>query len=282
MVARTEIRPAAAARIFLTPPVPGLYKDEAHCPAPCIVKDLDTDNFNETVLVDTPKNNRIWVVEFYSDRCPICKGLAPEIRRAAIEIEKLYPGQVTLAGVNSRVYHELAEAHGILSYPWVAAFYKGKKIDDMAGLSGWESVALWGKAKMESDWKPQDDQKLACKAIKDAGSLNLYPKFQYGTAVVDGDKTQAVAEGAIVQVTSDEAALSACVAEKGKAWEGKMQAKRAKFLGKAGVVKALDTERDAVQVVFDEDMGGAEMWWGVVYLKLVTPAPGAASDAKEL
>jgi hypothetical protein len=122
------------------------------------------------------------------------------------------------------------------------------------------------------------------------------------------DKTQAVTEGAIVQacmrprrprtahrappaalmrprpaqVTSDEAALSACVSEKGKVWEGKMQAKRGKFLGKVGVVKALDTECDAVQVVFDEDMGGAEMWWGVVYLKLVTPASGAASDAKEL
>ena len=61
-----------------------------------------------------------------------------------------------------------------------------------------------------------------------------------------------------------------------------MQAKRGKFLGKVGVVKALDTDRDAVQVVFDEDMGGIEMWWGVVYLKLVTPAPGTASDAKEL
>jgi hypothetical protein len=65
--------------------------------------DLDPDNFNETVtadtpgmrtgirtaqdplypyasalqpqvIADTPENNRVWVVEFYSDRCPICKG----------------------------------------------------------------------------------------------------------------------------------------------------------------------------------------------------------------
>ena len=34
---------------------------------------------------------------------------------------------------DSRVYHDLAEEHGITSYPWVTSFYKGKKVEDMAG-----------------------------------------------------------------------------------------------------------------------------------------------------
>ena len=49
--------------------------------------------------------------------------------------------------MNSRVYHDIAEKHGITSYPWVTSFYKGKKIEDMAGLGGWESVYNWAKAK---------------------------------------------------------------------------------------------------------------------------------------
>ncbi len=55
--------------------------------------------------------------------------------------------QIAFGGVNSRVYHDIAEKHGITSYPWVTSFYKGKKIEDMAGLGGWESVYNWAKAK---------------------------------------------------------------------------------------------------------------------------------------
>jgi hypothetical protein len=68
---------------------PGLYKD-AHGP----VKDLDPDNFDATILDDGPDNNKIWIVEFYSDRCPICKGLVPEIKKAAETTMKEYPGEV--------------------------------------------------------------------------------------------------------------------------------------------------------------------------------------------
>jgi hypothetical protein len=57
---------------------PGLYKD-AHGP----VKDLDPDNFDETIMDESADNNKVWIVEFYSDRCPICKGLVPEVKKAA-------------------------------------------------------------------------------------------------------------------------------------------------------------------------------------------------------
>ncbi len=175
---------------------PGLYKD-AHGP----VKDLDPDNFDDTIMDTSADNNKVWIVEFYSDRCPICKGLVPEIKKAAEVTMKEFPGevrqlrphlespgayllatdpsccfarpecaalcaalhrtalrciclknarrcpQIAFGGVNSRVYHDIAEQHGITSYPWVTSFYKGKKIEDMAGLGGWESVYNWAKAK---------------------------------------------------------------------------------------------------------------------------------------
>ena len=69
---------------------PGLYKD-AHGP----VKDLDPDNFDETIMDMSADNNKVWIVEFYSDRCPICKGLVPEIKKAAEVTMKEYPGEVT-------------------------------------------------------------------------------------------------------------------------------------------------------------------------------------------
>jgi len=208
------------------------------------------------VIANTPENNRVWVVEFYSDRCPICKGLVPEVRRAAIELMKDFPGQITLGAVNSRVYHELAEAWGIKSYPWVTSFYKGEKIEDMAGLGGWQSIYNWGKKKFDEKWEPMDGQVLGCKGLKDAGSLG---------------KAEDVAVGDTVVLTADEAKVASCVAEKGKEWAGKMKDKRGPLLGKSGVVKEVDTGRDVVQVTFD---GGVDMWWAPVYL--------TKADGKEL
>lgn len=74
---------------------PGLYKD-AHGP----VKDLDPDNFDETIMDMSPDNNKVWIVEFYSDRCPICKGLVPEIKKAAETTMKEYPGEVRRLGAH--------------------------------------------------------------------------------------------------------------------------------------------------------------------------------------
>jgi hypothetical protein len=35
---------------------------------------------------------------------------------------------------------KVAEQNGITGYPWVAAFYNGKKVEDMAGLGGADSI----------------------------------------------------------------------------------------------------------------------------------------------
>ena len=229
---------------------PGLYKD-AHGP----IKELDPDNFDEVIMDTSPENNKIWILEFYSDRCPICKGLVPEIKKAAETTMKEFPGVIAFGGVNSRVYHEIAEKHGITSYPWVTSFYKGKKIEDMAGLGGWETVYNWAKKKHAENWKPDSNQVFGCKTLE--------------KAALDASK---VTVGSAVTVVSDESVVSKCIAEKGKTWEGKMKDKRGKYLGQSGKVVEVDTKKDALLIEFASD--NTQMWWGALYLN--------AADGKEL
>jgi len=219
------------------------------------VKDLDPDNFDDTIMDTSADNNKVWIVEFYSDRCPICKGLVPEIKKAAEVTMKEFPGEIAFGGVNSRVYHDIAEQHGITSYPWVTSFYKGKKIEDMAGLGGWESVYNWAKAKHKANWKPDDNQVFGCKSLE--------------KTALDASKVEV---GSSVTVVSDESLVSKCISEKGKTWEGKMADKRGKYLGQSGKVIEVDTAKDALLVEFASD--NTQMWWGALYL--------GAADGKEL
>ena len=132
---------------------PGLYKKGSPHETDKVIE-LEPDgknSFNRTVLEDA--DNAVWIVEFYSDRCPFCQSLAPEIIKAATQVmETDLPGQVKFGAVNTRVYHEIAEAHGITGYPWIASFYRGKKVEDMAGLGGAESVIRWANKIHGSTW----------------------------------------------------------------------------------------------------------------------------------
>jgi thiol-disulfide isomerase/thioredoxin len=57
---------------------PGFYK-EGGKHATTHIQELDPDNFAELVL----QSEAVWIVEFYSDKCPICNSLAPEFTKAA-------------------------------------------------------------------------------------------------------------------------------------------------------------------------------------------------------
>eukprot|EP00944_MAST-04C_sp_MAST-4C-sp1_P014021 g14021.t1 len=138
---------------------PGLYKKEPHYD-PKLMIDLEPEFFNETVLSKSKENNVLWIVEFYSDRCPFCKSLAPEIEKAAKAIKKKFPDQIRFGGVNSRIYHDLAERHGITGYPWVTSFYMGKKVEDMAGLGGADSVINWATSKHAAVWKKDSGEDI--------------------------------------------------------------------------------------------------------------------------
>lgn len=56
--------------------------------------------------------------------------------------------KVRFGGVNSRVNWDIPEKWGVTSYPWIASFYQGKKVEDMRGLSGAQSVVNFAKEEM--------------------------------------------------------------------------------------------------------------------------------------
>jgi thiol-disulfide isomerase/thioredoxin len=134
---------------------PGFYKpggkhETTH------IQELDPENFLETVLRD----DAMWIVEYYSDKCPICNSLAPELTKAAEKAQAEHPGELKFGAINSRVWEELSGPFEILSYPWVTSFYKGKKVEDMAGMGGWESFYNWAKEKHKL-WSPGQADKNA-------------------------------------------------------------------------------------------------------------------------
>ena len=140
---------------------PGLYKKRPDFD-PLVFADLDEDNFQEEVL-ENP--NAVWIIEFYSDHCPICKALEPEMIKAAEEIkaDAELRQKVRIGGVNSRVNWDIPEKWGVTSYPWVACFYKGKKCEaepDMAGLSGAASVVNWSRKQVEHNSPPGEEPVL--------------------------------------------------------------------------------------------------------------------------
>ena len=128
---------------------PGFYKEGGkHFSA--AVTELDHDNFVETVL----HSDALWIIEYYSDKCPICNTLAPSMIKAAEKLKEDFHGKVRLGAINSRVYHDiLATPYEVLSYPWVTSFYLGDKVEDMSGLGEWESIYNFGKSKFESIYK---------------------------------------------------------------------------------------------------------------------------------
>jgi len=85
-------------------------------------------------------SNVMWIVEFYSNRCPHCRKFAPEYIRAALSSPERIAGTVRFGAVNLRAFPALGTMYGITSFPWVAAFYQGKRVANMNGLSGAESV----------------------------------------------------------------------------------------------------------------------------------------------
>ena len=102
--------------------------------------------------------------------------LAPEIIKAATKAQSEHK-TLKYGACNSRVYDDLAEKFEILSYPWVAAFYQGKKVEDMAGMGGWESFYNWGIEKNKQHWKSENkpvlDAEIPEKVKQDGGKDEL-------------------------------------------------------------------------------------------------------------
>jgi thiol-disulfide isomerase/thioredoxin len=130
---------------------PGLYKDKPEFSAH--VRDLMDESEMETIISNAPVN-ALRVVEFYSDRCPFCKSLAKEYVEAAKLTKAKLGDKVQFHAVNSRVYYDIAESWEITGYPWMCFFYDGKKVEDMAGLGGADSIVNWVTRMVDEHYDP--------------------------------------------------------------------------------------------------------------------------------
>lgn len=85
-----------------------------------------TAEFDEKVL----KSPRPVLVDFYSDRCPPCRKLAPTISKLNVE----YEGKADVFKVNVDNARELAQEYEIRSIPTVVLFDKGEIVEKWIGL----------------------------------------------------------------------------------------------------------------------------------------------------
>jgi thiol-disulfide isomerase/thioredoxin len=73
-----------------------------------MVPELSPETFNATIKRPASLgNNAVWVVEFYSDRCPFCKVLSPQVVEAAEKLAAQEGARIMLGVVNSRIYYEV-------------------------------------------------------------------------------------------------------------------------------------------------------------------------------
>lgn len=133
---------------------PLLYRPDTD---PEVLLDLEPETYDDTVLKEYEGNNVVWIIEYYSDQCPICKSLKPEFLKASKDVASKLGKRVRFAGVNSRAFPDLAERLGVTSYPWVLSIYAGRKLEDMAGLGGAESVVDWATQMFKQAWKSEPE-----------------------------------------------------------------------------------------------------------------------------
>lgn len=132
---------------------PGMYKKGGQFESEHVV-DLDVETFESEVL----RSSDLWIVEFYSDKCPVCKSLAPEFTKAAEAMKKDQEAgsrskEIRYGAVNARVFMDVGHGFEITGHPWVASFYLGQKKGDMAGMGGWESFYNYGVDQHKENWK---------------------------------------------------------------------------------------------------------------------------------
>lgn len=103
---------------------PGLYRsypanvDGEHGAA---VADVDAAGMD---AITRGADDKLWIVEFYSDRCPHCLQLLPEVVKAAVQLKQaLGRAEIGFAAINARVFFEQSQLWGVTGLPWVTAWY---------------------------------------------------------------------------------------------------------------------------------------------------------------
>lgn len=129
---------------------PMLYRPEVGSE---VVYDLEPETFDDVVLAEYPENNAVWIIEFYSDKCPFCRSLKPEYIKAAKELKEKFGEKIRVGAVNSRAFKDIPLRFGVTSYPWIISIYANKKVEDMTGLGGSESIVRFGGEAKQTVWR---------------------------------------------------------------------------------------------------------------------------------
>lgn len=86
---------------------------------------LVQNNFESNVL----KEEKIVLVDFYSDSCIPCKRLSPILA----ELEEIYADKIVVGKVNILFEQELVSEYEIMSLPTVLVFKQGKVKERLVG-----------------------------------------------------------------------------------------------------------------------------------------------------
>ena len=87
---------------------------------------LTHENFDEKVLA----NDKLTLVEFYSNGCLSCKMFSPELA----EVEEKYGEQIYVGKVNTAYDEKLTERFEITASPTLIIFKGGKQVFKFAGV----------------------------------------------------------------------------------------------------------------------------------------------------
>ena len=88
------------------------------------VVELTKDNFQEKL-----KEQKYWLIKFYSPRCGHCKNMAAAFEEAATNLL----GEVSLGGVECPSNNEVCDQFKVRGYPTIKFFVDGKEVADYRG-----------------------------------------------------------------------------------------------------------------------------------------------------
>ena len=140
--------------------------------------------------------------------------LTLSLRRVLLLLMPLLARQVTgetnkvrFGGVNSRVNWDIPEKWGVTSYPWIASFYKGQKVEDMRGLSGAQSVVNFATEEMKKASPAGEEPRLRSKNHPPPGPQSMSAAKGGAGAAAAGEEAGAVAhdDGAPLQYGGENA-----------------------------------------------------------------------------
>ena len=95
---------------------------------------LNKENFDASI-----KQDKLVLVDFYSDSCVPCKRLNPVLS----QLEEGLADNAAIFKVNINFDSELAEKYGVMAAPTLVLFKAGEEIDRKTGFQTFDTLKDW-------------------------------------------------------------------------------------------------------------------------------------------